>query len=184
MEQVANTKGDEEKGMVQSVLLLTDGLANEGITGTANILNVIKKYQEEGKEAVQAYNPPSGPAMRIQQQQVRSAPQQQPGFFSRLFGRQAPPQQAVPVQQAVPIQQVVEPQQNAPPLTMPTLEPMEVEEPGPEVEEPKPKPKVSSTTVSMHIFLCSHLGSIIMLGICSLPVYVYFILCHASGTIL
>ena len=51
MEQIATSKG-EEKAKVQSVLLLTDGLANEGITGTANIINQIKKFQEEGMGAV------------------------------------------------------------------------------------------------------------------------------------
>ncbi len=47
MEQVASTYG-EERSQVQSVLLLTDGLANHGITNKPGILEQMKKMQNEG----------------------------------------------------------------------------------------------------------------------------------------
>ena len=45
MEQIAASKS-EQKAIVQSVLLFTDGLANEGITETDDIIDQIKKFEE------------------------------------------------------------------------------------------------------------------------------------------
>ncbi len=41
------TTSQEKKSQVRSVLLLTDGLANKGVTATADILEEIKRVQEK-----------------------------------------------------------------------------------------------------------------------------------------
>ena len=67
---------------VASLLLMTDGEANEGYTATSDI---IKCLTPEGRAELG----PSGRNQQMFQQQVRNVqlPQQQaPGFFSRLFG--------------------------------------------------------------------------------------------------
>ncbi len=51
MEQIAVTNA-EEKSQVQSVLLLTDGLANYGIRSTAEIVEQMKVMQDKGIGAV------------------------------------------------------------------------------------------------------------------------------------
>ena len=51
MEQIGLTHGGE-KAQVQSVLLLTDGLANQGISSKEGILAEMKKMQEQGLHAV------------------------------------------------------------------------------------------------------------------------------------
>ncbi len=163
MEQVALTSGDDEKAKVQSVLLLTDGLANEGITGTANILNVIKKFQEEGQGAVETYVPVASPPLfggRQPRVQNIAAPAK-PGLFGWLFGNRSSPAQPPPVlqqqapqmqmQQApqMPVQQQapqIPVQQQAPP-SMPKLDVNEEEE-AIEVDESEPKPKPSGPKVS------------------------------------
>ncbi len=138
MEQVALTSGDDEKAKVQSVLLLTDGLANEGIRGTANILNVIKKFQEEGQGAVETYTPVASPPLfggRQQRVQNIAAPSQ-PGFFGWLFGNRSSPAQPPP---QLPVQQQA-------PLGMPKLDVNEEEE-AIKVDESEPKPKPSGPKV-------------------------------------
>lgn len=151
MEQVALTSGDDEKAKVQSVLLLTDGLANEGITGMANILNVIKKFQEEGQGAVETYSPVSNPPRRQQQQRVQNVRQTRPGFFGRLFGNQSSSAQPTPPplqQPGPPPQQQQAPQmQQQAPLSMPKLD-VNDEEEAMEVDESEPKPKPSGPKVS------------------------------------
>ena len=119
MEQIATSKS-EEKAKVQSVLLLTDGLANEGITGTANIINQIKKFQVEGMGAVSMGASGGQMFMPQQRRQVRRPPQAQPqgqarqGFFGWLFGNRAPAAPQQPVQQQAP-PQLQQQQQQAPP---------------------------------------------------------------------
>ena len=51
MEQIALTQ-DREKAKVQSVLLLTDGLANQGITSREGILEQMRNIQDLGLGAV------------------------------------------------------------------------------------------------------------------------------------
>ena len=51
MEQIGLTHGGE-KAQVQSVLLLTDGLANQGISSKEGILAEMKKMQDQGLHAV------------------------------------------------------------------------------------------------------------------------------------
>ena len=68
MEQVALTNG-QEKAQIQSVLLLTDGLANHGITSKTGILNVMEQMQKEGLGAVQM--PPEIPRQH-RRPQIRS----------------------------------------------------------------------------------------------------------------
>lgn len=58
MKQIALTSGGE-KAQVQSVLLLTDGLANHGITNRVGIIEQMKKMQSVGLAAVEAAPPPS-----------------------------------------------------------------------------------------------------------------------------
>ncbi len=167
MEQVALTSGDDEKAKVQSVLLLTDGLANDGITGTANILNAIKKFQEEGQGAMETYArvAPTGGRQQqrvvqnIRQFGIRSSPAQPPPGPppQRPVQQQAPQmpvqQQApqMPVQQQAPQMQMQQapqmPVQQQAPLSMPKLDVNE-EEGAMEVDESEPKPKPSGPKVS------------------------------------
>ena len=49
MQQIVLTAGRKGRAQVQSVLLLTDGLANEGITGKDGILREMKKLQDSKK---------------------------------------------------------------------------------------------------------------------------------------
>ena len=51
MQQIALTSGGDN-AQVQSVLLLTDGQANRGITSKVGILSEMKKMQEQGLHAV------------------------------------------------------------------------------------------------------------------------------------
>ena len=51
MEQIGLTHGGE-RAQVQSVLLLTDGLANQGISSKEGILAEMKKMQDQGLDAV------------------------------------------------------------------------------------------------------------------------------------
>ena len=60
MEQIGLTHGGE-KAQVQSVLLLTDGLANQGISSKEGILAEMKKMQDQGLHAVSI--PQDAPSM-------------------------------------------------------------------------------------------------------------------------
>ena len=60
MEQIALTSG-EEKAQVQSVLLLTDGLANCGLRTTSQIVTEMNLMQTQGIGAVYK-NPPAAPS--------------------------------------------------------------------------------------------------------------------------
>lgn len=51
MEQIALTQ-DKKRAQVQSVLLLTDGLANNGLVSQAGIIQEMKKMQDLGLGAV------------------------------------------------------------------------------------------------------------------------------------
>ncbi len=77
MEQVALTCGGE-KAQVQSVLLLTDGLANNWITTKDGIIAEMKKMQDQGLGAVAV--PTSHGGNYMQQMPVKK--QKQKGFFS------------------------------------------------------------------------------------------------------
>ena len=46
MKQIVVTAGDDSRAQVQSVLLLTDGLANEGIKTKEGILGEMRKLQD------------------------------------------------------------------------------------------------------------------------------------------
>ena len=50
MEQITLTHGGE-RTQIQSVLLLSDGLANEGITSKGGILSEMKKMQDQNTPA-------------------------------------------------------------------------------------------------------------------------------------
>jgi hypothetical protein len=52
MEQIALTQGDAEKAPVQSVLLLTDGHANQGLVSKLHIVQAMKNMQEKGLGAL------------------------------------------------------------------------------------------------------------------------------------
>lgn len=103
MEQVGLTHGGE-KAQVQSVLLLTDGLANQGITSKEGILAEMRKMQDQGLHAVTipGDNPysPAPPASRAPPNQRRGLHQ----LFGRNPRRQQNQQQHAPmqVQQAGP----------------------------------------------------------------------------------
>jgi len=75
MEQVALSNG-QERGQIQSVLLLTDGLANHGITSKTGILKVMEQMQKEGLEAVQL--PPERPRPPRQQRRYHNTRVPQP----------------------------------------------------------------------------------------------------------
>ena len=101
MEQVAVTNG-LEKSQVQSVLLLTDGLANHGITHKAGILSRMEKMQNEGLSAVDMFEPGQQQFQARQQAAPRpAAPSNRGGILSYLFnwGRSPEPQQT-PAQQS------------------------------------------------------------------------------------
>ena len=49
MQQIVLTAGQEGRAQVQSVLLLTDGLANEGIKSKDGILGEMRKLQDSKK---------------------------------------------------------------------------------------------------------------------------------------
>ena len=113
MEQIALTYGGDT-AQVQSVLLLTDGLANQGITSKGGILAEMKKMQEQGLHAVSVVS------------ESRPSPlRQQRRGLHMLLGRgpRAPPmQQQVAPPPPPPMQQQVAPpppppmqQQVAPP---------------------------------------------------------------------
>ena len=84
MEQVALTNGGE-KAQVQSVLLLTDGLANHGITHKAGIIDQMTKMQNEGLGAVSI---PSTDRKHMASSKKASAapPSSGGGFFASFFG--------------------------------------------------------------------------------------------------
>ncbi len=91
MEQIALTS-DGEKAQVQSVLLLTDGLANCGTTTEEDIVAEIKNKQDHGIGAVSggaAKMPPHIPCAA----QV-PPPSRRDSFFKRLFRSNAPQQEA------------------------------------------------------------------------------------------
>ena len=85
MEQIALTYGGDH-AQVQSVLLLTDGHANHGITSKDRIVEEMKKMQEQGLHAVslvhEFHSPPRQAAQSLQQR----------GWFDFLFGRRTPQQ--------------------------------------------------------------------------------------------
>ena len=136
MEQVGLTHGGE-KAQVQSVLLLTDGLANQGITSKEGILAEMRKMQDQGLHAVaipgdNAHD--SNPFVPIPR-----APQHQRRGLHVLFGRNArrqqnqqqQQQQPMQMQQAAPIPQLPpqpmqqQQQQMAPPPPPPPAQPMQ-----------------------------------------------------------
>lgn len=114
MEQIGLTHGGE-KAQVQSVLLLTDGLANQGITSKEGILAEMRKMQDQGLHAVTIPgDSPYNPAPQIS----RAPPNQRRGLHL-LFGRNARRQQNQQQQQQMQVQQAGPPpivqQQMAPP---------------------------------------------------------------------
>ena len=108
MEQIALTSGGDN-AQVQSVLLLTDGLANQGITSKEQILAEMKKMQEQGLHAVSTVS--EGMPTYTQPRPPQQQSQQQRGWFDFLFGRKSPQQQQVA---SLPVQQ-----QQAPQLLLP-----------------------------------------------------------------
>ena len=114
MEQIGLTHGGE-KAQVQSVLLLTDGLANQGITSKDGILAEMKKMQDQGLHAVTIPgDSPYNPAPQIS----RAPPNQRRGLHV-LFGRNARRQQNQQQQNIVPMQV----QQAGPPIVQQQMAP-------------------------------------------------------------
>jgi len=99
MEQVARTK-EQEKSQVQSVLLLTDGLANQGITYKSGILDQMEKIQNEGVKAVDLSRGQSVPHSQTRQAPPPASPSSRGGILSYLFnwGR-SPGAQQTPAEQ-------------------------------------------------------------------------------------
>lgn len=152
MEQIGLTHGGE-KAQVQSVLLLTDGLANQGITSKEGILAEMRKMQDQGLHAVaipsdNAYN--SNPFVPIPR-----APQHQRRGLHVLFGRNArrqqnqqqQQQQPMQMQQAAPIPQLPpqpmqqqQQQQMAPPPPPPPAQQLVVPQPMQQQQQAVPAP--------------------------------------------
>ena len=152
MEQIALTYGGDH-AQVQSVLLLTDGHANHGITSKEAIVEEIKKMQEQGLHAV---NMEGVPRLRSRGSPRKAAqPQQQRGWFDFLFGRRTPQQQQQPPvlqQQAPP--PVLQQQAPAPVQQQQQQVPkLELAEPQTEREASKPTPpgdKVANNSFQLH----------------------------------